>query len=146
MDLDFKLFKGASIEFFDKENAGETAAKVAAMPQVKQIWPKKLYRRPDDEVLWAGEPTPGDALTKRAAQDTFSPHVMTQVDRLKAKGITGDGIKLAIVDTGVSSIRRRRDPGEGSKWTLPSPTDRCSLSDRLQAPRPWAAALGRAAW
>ncbi|GJN68090.1 hypothetical protein PLICBS_002133 [Purpureocillium lilacinum] len=31
----------------------------------------------------------------------FSPHVMTQVDKLHAKGITGKGVKVAILDTGV---------------------------------------------
>jgi subtilisin family serine protease len=30
------------------------------------------------------------------------PHVMTQVDRLHAKGITGKGVKIAVIDSGVS--------------------------------------------
>ena len=33
--------------------------------------------------------------------DSFTPHVMTQVDKLKAENITGKGIKVGIVDTGV---------------------------------------------
>lgn len=34
--------------------------------------------------------------------DTFTPHVMTQVDMLRADGITGKGVKIAVIDTGVS--------------------------------------------
>ncbi len=72
------------------------------MPQVKQMWPVKRYHIPEYEVLWTGEATAGDEITRRAAQDTFSPHVMTQVNKLKDKGLTGQGIKVAVVDTGVS--------------------------------------------
>lgn len=36
------------------------------------------------------------------ANNTFSPHVMVQADKLHAKGITGKGIKIAVIDTGVS--------------------------------------------
>ncbi|KAK2616739.1 hypothetical protein QQS21_000351 [Conoideocrella luteorostrata] len=31
----------------------------------------------------------------------YPPHVMTQVDKLRAKGITGKGVKIAVVDTGI---------------------------------------------
>lgn len=51
------------------------------------------------------EPESGP-LEKRAVNisvaDTFTPHVMTQVDLLRADGITGKGVKIAVVDTGVS--------------------------------------------
>lgn len=47
---------------------------------------------------------------RQATADTFSPHVMTQVDRLRSQGVVGEGIKVAVVDTGVSrpshSLRR----------------------------------------
>lgn len=38
---------------------------------------------------------------RQAAMDTFSPHAMTQVDRLRNQGVVGKGIKVAVVDTGV---------------------------------------------
>jgi len=72
------------------------------MPQVKQMWPVKRYRIPEYEVHWAGELGPGDEVVKRAASDSFAPHLMTQVNRLREKGFTGEGIKIAIIDTGVS--------------------------------------------
>ncbi|KAG6090710.1 hypothetical protein E4U15_000063 [Claviceps sp. LM218 group G6] len=32
------------------------------------------------------------------SRENFAPHIMTQVDRLHAKGITGKGVKVAIID------------------------------------------------
>ncbi|CCE32600.1 probable subtilisin-like serine protease [Claviceps purpurea 20.1] len=34
-------------------------------------------------------------------KDTFALHLMTQVDRLRAKGITGKGVKIAVIDSGI---------------------------------------------
>jgi subtilisin family serine protease len=34
-------------------------------------------------------------------KNTFSPHVMTGVDKLHAEGLNGNGIKIAVIDTGV---------------------------------------------
>lgn len=45
----------------------------------------------------------GDVTQRQATTDEFSPHVMTQVDRLRNQGVDGKGIKVAIVDTGVSA-------------------------------------------
>ena len=33
--------------------------------------------------------------------DIFSMHVMTGVDKLHAQGYNGDGVNIAIIDTGV---------------------------------------------
>lgn len=45
--------------------------------------------------------------TRRALPETnttaYPPHVMMQVDKLRSKGITGKGIKIGMIDTGVSS-------------------------------------------
>lgn len=70
----------------------------------------RRYSRPDYKVQWtAGEyatAEEADGAAARARQqmtDTFTPHVMTQVDQLRDRGVTGKGIKIAILDTGVSS-------------------------------------------
>ncbi|CAM1505058.1 Fc.00g106950.m01.CDS01 [Cosmosporella sp. VM-42] len=106
MQFDYKLFKGASIQFDDIENAEDKAARMAALPAVKQMWPVQLYKIPTPNIEWTGEPDKdySTAMRKRATNDTsdtFSPHVMTQVDKLRAEGITGKGIKIAVVDTGI---------------------------------------------
>ena len=103
MDLNFKLFKGVSIKFKDVETAEESAAQLAESPAVKNVWQVKLFPSPQHTVHSTGG-VAGNALSRRQAggDDTFSPHVMTQVDQLRAKGITGKGIKIAVIDTGVS--------------------------------------------
>lgn len=105
MTFDYKLFKGVSVKLHDVEKAEEKAIKLASTPAIKNMWPVEVYSVPKTKVLWTGTPeTDGaGALQKRAnSSDTFSPHVMTQVDKLRAKGYTGKGIKIAVIDTGVS--------------------------------------------
>lgn len=84
---------------------------------MKKIWPIHVGRVPDEVASWsegyigALGPTiqrrqdeadeEGDDGRTAEIADIFSPHVMTQVDKLRAAGITGKGIKIGIVDTGV---------------------------------------------
>lgn len=80
------------------------------------VWPLKLYNVPTYTIDWvAGEDALADnsrgeaAAARQAPADTFSPHVMTQVNQLRDEGVVGKGIKVAVVDTGVS-------PGPRSPW------------------------------
>lgn len=73
-----------------------------SLPSVKNIWPNYLYALPETQVIWTGNPDTGVVAKRQAdSNDTFSPHVMTQVDQLRAKGIVGEGIKIAVIDTGI---------------------------------------------
>ncbi|TLD19593.1 hypothetical protein PspLS_09337 [Pyricularia sp. CBS 133598] len=105
MDLKFELFKGASIQFHDSDHAEETAAKVAEMPAIRRIWPQRLYKIPDYKVSWAGNlpDAQAKAVMRRQSDgnDTFTPHLMTQVNQLRNKGIVGKGVKVAVIDSGV---------------------------------------------
>lgn len=97
-----------SIQFDDVESAEDLATKMASLPVVKNMWPVKVYGIPTPRIEWTATPGMKAPLQKRGANDTdtFSPHVMTQVDKLRAKGVTGHGIKVAVIDTGVSSSVR----------------------------------------
>jgi subtilisin family serine protease len=108
MDLSYDLFKGASFRLEDLATEDELAKQIADMPEIKQMWPVREYPIPNDEVVWTGTsrtaaPETSNSINKRqeSGNDTFSPHVMTQVDRLRADGIRGAGIRVAIVDTGI---------------------------------------------
>ncbi|KAK2590907.1 hypothetical protein QQS21_011405 [Conoideocrella luteorostrata] len=103
MTLDYDLFKGVSVQLHDVENAEVVVNKLAALPAVKTVWPIKLHNIPETEVHWAGNPTSSNSLASRdnSTADTFSPHVMTQIDKLRAKGYTGKGIHVAVIDTGI---------------------------------------------
>ncbi|KAM0553268.1 hypothetical protein ACHAPJ_007558 [Fusarium lateritium] len=102
--FDYDLFKGVSIQFDDVASAEDLAAKLADLPAVKNVFPVKVYGIPTPRVEWTAKPGMKSPLKKRAINDTadtFSPHVQTQVDKLRAKGITGHGIKVAVIDTGI---------------------------------------------
>lgn len=104
MDLNFELFKGVSVQLNDVEKADDVVSKLAALPAIKRWWPVTLHNIPDVEVHWTGNPEGGNTLITRdnSTSDALSPHIMTQVDKLHAKGYTGKGINVAVIDTGVS--------------------------------------------
>jgi subtilisin family serine protease len=105
MKFDSSLFKGVSIQFHDTESAEEEAAALADLASVKRVWPNRVYDLPKDKVIWTGknkDASVANSLVKRqASNDTFSPHLMTQVDKLRAKGVIGKGIKIGVIDTGI---------------------------------------------
>lgn len=104
----YKLFKGASIQLNDIDNAEDISAEMALMPGIKKKWPVQVFSLPKPEVHWTG--TPGmeytavqkeDLQERDLSNDTYTPHVMTQIDKLRDEGVTGKGLKVALVDTGV---------------------------------------------
>lgn len=105
-NFNYQLFKGASIEL-NREDAAKTTLKdIKDMPGVK-VWPVTVIPRPNDEVIWTGTPDPPEQADLRRRQeglpeDDFSTHIQTQIDLLREEGITGEGIKVAVIDTGVS--------------------------------------------
>ncbi|KAI0128290.1 subtilase [Xylariales sp. AK1849] len=103
MTFDSSLFKGASVRLNNLETSEADAASLAALPNVKAVWPMSLYSLPPVEVVWTGSSTAESVqnVRRQTDNDTFSPHVMTQVDKLRAQGIVGEGIKIGIIDTGV---------------------------------------------
>ncbi|KAH7162210.1 peptidase S8/S53 domain-containing protein [Dactylonectria estremocensis] len=106
MEFDFALFKGISIQFNDHERAEELALQMLEMPAVRSMWPVKVYGIPEPRIDWQGTPGREYATLKKrsayeTAKDVFSPHVMTQVDKLRGEGYTGKGVKLAVIDSGV---------------------------------------------
>ncbi|KAJ2892836.1 subtilase [Zalerion maritima] len=106
MNLTYSLFKGASIQLHDSDESSTDLqiAEISAMSKVKKVWPVRLYPVPDHEVVWTARDVDAP-ITMRKRQDEeaddYSTHVMTQVDLLRAEGITGEGIKIAIIDTGI---------------------------------------------
>ncbi|KAH9992374.1 subtilisin-like protein [Xylariaceae sp. FL0662B] len=104
MKLNYSLFKGASIQFNNVETAEAEAAKLNTLASVKQVWPNRVYSLPKDEVIWTGR-FGGEGyiqnVKRQLENDTFTPHVMTQVDQLHAEGFDGKGVKIGIIDSGV---------------------------------------------
>ncbi|KAG6021502.1 hypothetical protein E4U19_005684 [Claviceps sp. Clav32 group G5] len=104
MVLDYKLFRGLSFQFHNIQAAEKRSKEIAAMPAVKQMWPVRLVPRQSIGGALVVGTTQDSMVVKRnnrLPKDTFVPHMMTQVDRLRAKGITGKGVKVALVDSGI---------------------------------------------
>ncbi|KAF2788581.1 subtilase [Melanomma pulvis-pyrius CBS 109.77] len=106
MKLEFKLFKGVSVQLNSGSDIKTAAENIASMGPVKRMWPIQKISMPNDKVIWNGTDRnmAANFLSKRQtgnSSDTFSPHVMTQVDRLRADGVTGKGMKIGVIDSGI---------------------------------------------
>ncbi|KAK8042603.1 hypothetical protein PG994_013086 [Apiospora phragmitis] len=106
------LFHGASFQVYNasRHDHADLLAAMKIKTQVRAVWPVRTVR------LNVGTPAPHDipgpassgsrwVHQRRDAanetNDTFSPHLMTQIDKLHARGITGKGFRIAIVDSGI---------------------------------------------
>ncbi|RSM17836.1 hypothetical protein CDV31_003262 [Fusarium ambrosium] len=104
-----RLFNGASFQVLNASDGKQILQQLEALAQVKAVWPVRPVRlnMPETSEAPASNDTTGDTLPRRqitprdATEDTFSPHVMTQVDKLRAEGVTGKGIRVAIIDSGI---------------------------------------------
>lgn len=111
VNLTYTLYKGASFVLESNSDAAATLAKIATLGSVQSVWPVKSWQAFPDPATSPKVPAPGGHANngtrispthrRQSANDTYSPHVMTQVDRLRAKGITGKGIRVAVIDTGI---------------------------------------------
>lgn len=106
------LFHGASFHVRNASSHDHAGlfASMKTRAQVKAIWPIRTVS------LNVGKPAPHDvplpasssgarSIHRRTVAnettDTFSPHLMTQIDKLHAQGVTGKGFRIAIVDSGI---------------------------------------------
>ncbi|KAI1141381.1 subtilisin-like protein [Hypoxylon sp. FL0543] len=107
LDLSHSLFKGCSFRLknVSTDYADVAAKKISDLPKVRNVWPVRKRRLPNSKVLQTSDGKAyGLTLEKREGEfenKTFAPHVMTQVDKLRAEGVTGAGIRIGVIDTGV---------------------------------------------
>ncbi|KAJ4355533.1 uncharacterized protein N0V89_003550 [Didymosphaeria variabile] len=131
LKLDYKLFKGTSFQLKNVSDMDGAAAKIANMDMVMRMWPVRIFNVPKDEVIWKGTDGRTEfaqaALKKRqsgnATTDTFSTHVMTQVNQLRQEGVTGSGIKIAVIDTGIDYLHPALGGGFGAGHLVSYGTD-----------------------
>ncbi|KAH6693523.1 minor extracellular protease vpr [Plectosphaerella plurivora] len=105
-----RLFQGTSLQFRDVNSAETRANELASLPGVKTVYPLHMIDVPD-EVVWRGKPGKTYSTLRRRDDhsddnslydhDVNTPHIMTQVDKLRDKGYTGKGVRVAVVDSGI---------------------------------------------
>jgi subtilisin family serine protease len=103
LDLSFRFFKGVSFQV-KRSSSNSTGwdflRQMKALPQVENIWPTRITTRSGEDSV--AVPSHQNRVKRQTTiERTFSPHVMTQVDKLHAEGITGKGFRVAIVDSGL---------------------------------------------
>ncbi|KAI3609656.1 hypothetical protein WG66_001241 [Moniliophthora roreri] len=98
------IFFGSALTLDDVTALSET-------PGVLSIRPIRTYSRP--------KPIKMDAVDSiDFIPDTQSTHVMTGVDKLHAQGITGEGIKIGVIDTGVDYMHPALGGGFGPGFKI----------------------------
>ncbi|KAF9691272.1 hypothetical protein EKO04_010922 [Ascochyta lentis] len=100
MDLSFRFFKGVSFQLKSSSSNSSGWDFLRQMKQVENVWPTRITTRSGEESV-AVPIQQKHVKRQTTSQDSFSPHVMTQVDKLHAEGVTGKGYRVAIIDGGV---------------------------------------------
>ncbi|KAK5655870.1 hypothetical protein OQA88_5409 [Cercophora sp. LCS_1] len=115
LNLTYTLYKGSSFVLDDISDSNTALSKISAFSGVKSLWPVNTWQAfpnttapsfPDPPFIPSNGSTNGTLFSRhlhkrQSADDTYSPHVMTQVDKLRARGITGKGIRIAVIDSGI---------------------------------------------
>jgi len=92
------IFTGASFHLTNQDDVSI----IAALDMVSNIWPVTIYPLPNPTVERIINPSElADETENGTYNDLFPPHVMCGVDKLHAQGYIGEGVSVAIVDTGV---------------------------------------------
>uniref|UniRef100_A0A0W0EWX6 Putative pyrolysin n=1 Tax=Moniliophthora roreri TaxID=221103 RepID=A0A0W0EWX6_MONRR len=103
-------------------------------PGVIAVRPVRTYSRPEPIKMIPVNPLSSDGFVPVA--ESQSSHVMTGVDKLHAKGITGEGIKVGIIDTGIDYTHPALGDGFGPGFKVLSPEVMTSLGMRTNTPVP----------
>lgn len=110
MDLSFRFFKGVSFQMHgpvlssSSSRSSDWVQIIKNNGNVRDIWPVQITElKIQHEDLITASPTAQRSQVKRQAgsEKTFSPHIMTQIDKLLGEGVTGNGFRVAVIDSGV---------------------------------------------
>ncbi|CAA9957455.1 subtilisin serine protease pr1c [Pyrenophora teres f. maculata] len=129
LDLNHELFLGASFRLGDGHDGEDTLNLIKSFSSVKQIWPVKVVSRPVTKVTEVPfgygytQSTPQHAHQKRGIQDAYIPHVMGGVDKLHAQNITGKGVFIGLIDSGVDFMHPVLGGGFGPGFKITAGED-----------------------
>ncbi|KAK1222039.1 hypothetical protein PQX77_015138 [Marasmius sp. AFHP31] len=97
------IFVGGTIKLSNSQNINQ----ITNVPGLVAIHPVRIYSRPAPakmQIVQSADDLPSDIQTT---------HMMTGVDRLHNQGITGEGINIGILDTGIDYMHPALGNGFG---------------------------------
>ncbi|KAL4867991.1 hypothetical protein BDV12DRAFT_108997 [Aspergillus spectabilis] len=105
-DLSFSLFNGASIKLPDHTHDERFVMQmVSSMSSVRMIAPVREVDLPERRVMTVGNSDSAQIRSHLSRRDVDTheevPHQMTGVDKLRAEGYYGSGLRVAVIDTGI---------------------------------------------
>ncbi|KAJ6260039.1 Cucumisin [Drechslerella dactyloides] len=102
LNQETSIFNGVSFDLED--DTADNRAIIESWGEVVQLSPVRLY----DATAPVGRKVTRDVATLISRQaennltvDAYPPHLQGNVNKLRAEGLTGSGIKIAVVDTGI---------------------------------------------
>ncbi|KZV90418.1 subtilisin-like protein [Exidia glandulosa HHB12029] len=110
-----RLFNGMAIQL----DTPQDLADLASLPNVIAVHPIVIHPGPapvSQRVLT-------DSSAFAAGTDGENTHIMTGVDKVHASGITGAGIKIAIIDSGIDYMHPSLGGGFGPGFKVAGGTD-----------------------
>lgn len=125
LEFDSAYFRGVSFNISGTTEAPHTEIEgtIQSLPIVKKVWPILTYH------LTAPHSGSGKGAFSRRSEDslapfpenssdTFSTHIQTGVDRLHKEGITGKGVTIAIMDSGIDYLHPALGGGFGKGFKV----------------------------
>ncbi|KAJ0123019.1 serine endopeptidase [Diaporthe amygdali] len=111
-DLRSSIFNAASFQVRDAatddgHDAERFMEKVRAKRNVRNVWPvrtvyiNKEVSKPSQIYSPVSRRHESRDVGEISNTTTFAPHIQTQIDKLRAEGYTGNGVRVAVVDSGV---------------------------------------------
>jgi subtilisin family serine protease len=105
------LFNGASFSIHDSPDA---IARLKSLPNVLNIWPVKRFEILQTDATDMKQTSSSHTLAER----NWNPHEHTGVAALHAKGLSGQNVTIAIIDTGVDYTHPALGGGIGPDYKI----------------------------
>ncbi|KAK6500002.1 hypothetical protein TWF481_010359 [Arthrobotrys musiformis] len=99
LDQDTSIFNGVSFKL--EEDTPENRAKISSWREVVKLFPIQIYNSAAPMTEQVVEDVGKIIKRSNWPVDSYPPHVQGGVDKVRAEGLDGQGIKVAIVDTGI---------------------------------------------
>ncbi|KYK58812.1 hypothetical protein DCS_05830 [Drechmeria coniospora] len=102
-EFNYKVFRGYTVVVSQSTKAIRLAEEWEKNPAVKRCQRVRQYQTPKSPTTSMGTDKKEHTVKRRHANvaDVNSPLMMAQIDMLHAKGYTGNGSRIALVDSGV---------------------------------------------